>query len=52
MDFEFSRKTQEYLGRLGAFMEALVYPNEERYRDELGRGDRWREPPLIGELQQ
>jgi len=52
VDFEFSRKTQEYLGRLGAFMEALVYPNEERYRDELGRGDRWREPPLIGELQQ
>src|SRR5215469_2835171 len=33
-------------------MEALVYPNEKRYRDELGRGDRWAEPPLIGELQQ
>jgi acyl-CoA dehydrogenase len=52
VDFEFSRKTKDYLERLGAFMEAQVYPNEQRYRDELGRGDRWQEPPLIGELQQ
>jgi acyl-CoA dehydrogenase len=51
MDFEFSGKTQEYLGRLGAFMDAHVYPNEQRYREELERGDRWQEPPLIGELQ-
>ena len=52
MDFEFSRKTNEYLGRLGAFMDAHVYPNEQRYREELDRGGRWQEPPLIGELQQ
>ncbi|HYB63724.1 MAG TPA: acyl-CoA dehydrogenase family protein, partial [Steroidobacteraceae bacterium] len=52
MDFEFSRKTKEYLGRLGAFMDTHVYPNEQRYREELDRGGRWEEPPLIGELQQ
>ncbi|HXY96044.1 MAG TPA: acyl-CoA dehydrogenase family protein [Steroidobacteraceae bacterium] len=52
MDFEFSRKTREYLERLGAFMDAHVYPNEQRYREELDRGGRWEEPPLIGELQQ
>lgn len=52
MDFEFSRKTKEYLERLGAFMDAHVYPNEQRYREELDRGGRWEEPPLIGELQQ
>ena len=52
MDFEFSRKTREYLERLGAFMDAHVYPNEPRYREELDRGGRWAEPPLIGELQQ
>jgi acyl-CoA dehydrogenase len=52
VDFEFSRKTQEYLERLGAFMDAYVYPNEQRYREELDRGGRWEEPPLIGELQQ
>ncbi len=52
MDFEFSPKTKDYLGRLGAFMDAHVYPNEQRYREELDRGGRWEEPPLIGELQQ
>ena len=52
MDFEFSGKTREYLGRLGAFMDAHVYPNEQRYREELDRGGRWQEPPLIGELQE
>ena len=52
MDFEFSPKTKEYLERLGAFMDAHVYPNEQRYREELDRGGRWEEPPLVGELQQ
>ena len=52
MDFEFSQKSREYLERLGAFMDAHVYPNEQRYREELDRGGRWEEPPLIGELQQ
>jgi acyl-CoA dehydrogenase len=52
MDFEFSRKTHDYLERLGAFMDSHIYPNEARYREELAAGDRWQEPPLIGELQQ
>ncbi len=51
MDFEFSRKTQDYLARLGAFMDAHVYPNEQRYREERDQGDRWEEPRLVGELQ-
>jgi len=51
VEFEFSRKTRDYLARLGAFMDAHVYPNEQRYREELDRGDRWEEPPLIAELQ-
>ena len=51
MEFEFSRKTRDYLARLGAFMDAHVYPNELRYREELDRGDRWEGPPLIAELQ-
>ena len=51
MEFEFSRKTRDYLARLGAFMDAHVYPNEQRYREELDRGDRWEGPPLIAELQ-
>jgi acyl-CoA dehydrogenase len=51
VEFEFSRKTRDYLARLGAFMDAHVYPNEQRYREELDRGDRWEGPPLIAELQ-
>jgi acyl-CoA dehydrogenase len=52
VDFEFSAKTRDYLERLGAFMDAHVYTNEERYEAELGRGNRWEEPALLGELQQ
>jgi acyl-CoA dehydrogenase len=52
VDFEFSARTKDYLQRLGAFMDAHVYPNEARYREELDRGGRWEEPALIGELQQ
>jgi acyl-CoA dehydrogenase len=52
VDFEFSQKSKDYLRRLGAFMDEHVYPNEQRYRDERDGGDRWEEPPLIGELQQ
>jgi len=51
VNFEPSAKTKDYLGRLGAFMDEYVYPNEERYRSELDAGDRWQEPPLIAELQ-
>jgi acyl-CoA dehydrogenase len=52
VDFEFSPKTRDYLAQLGAFMDAHIYPHEQRYREELQRGDRWQEPPLIAELQQ
>jgi acyl-CoA dehydrogenase len=51
VNFEPSARTREYLARLGSFMDEHVYPNEERYRRELGSGDRWEEPPLIAELQ-
>lgn len=51
MNFEPSAKSKDYLARLGAFMDEYIYPNEERYRRELGTGDRWEEPPLIAELQ-
>jgi acyl-CoA dehydrogenase len=51
VDFEPSARTKDYLGRLGAFMDEHVYPNEARYRAELDGGDRWQEPPLIAKLQ-
>ncbi len=51
MDFAYSQKTRDYLARLGAFMDEHIYPNEQRYRAEHDSGDRWQEPPLLGELQ-
>jgi len=52
VDFELSNKSQEYLGRLGAFMDLHVYPNEERFYAQLESGSRWDDPPLLSELQQ
>ncbi len=50
MDFKFSKKTEEYLARLGAFMDAHIYPNEERFHAQVKEGDRWEDPPLLEEL--
>ena len=51
MDFSFSPKTEDYLRRLGAFMDEHVYPNEAQYEAQLQSGDRWQEPALVAELQ-
>ena len=51
MDFSFSSKTEDYLRRLGAFMDEQVYPNETTYESQLEAGDRWEEPALLAALQ-
>ena len=51
MNFDFSAKTSDYLKRLGAFMDEHVYPNEQRFEQQLGQDNRWLEPPLLRELQ-
>ncbi len=40
----------EMIGRVSGFMDRFVYPNEQRYLDEIGNGDRWEPVPLIEEL--
>ena len=50
MDFDYSPKVIELRDRLRAFMEAHVYPNEQRFDDEVGQGDRWQPTRLIEEL--
>jgi acyl-CoA dehydrogenase len=50
MDFDYSPKVIELQGRLRAFMEAHAYPNEQRFDDEVGQGDRWQPTRLIEEL--
>jgi acyl-CoA dehydrogenase len=50
MDFDYSPKVIELQATLQAFMEAHVYPVEQRFDDEVGQGDRWQPTRLIEEL--
>src|SRR5687767_13897704 len=51
MDFQYSAKTKAYLERLGAFMDAHIYPNEETFVEQLNaQPTRWQVPPIIEEL--
>jgi acyl-CoA dehydrogenase len=50
MDFEYSDKVKALQMRLAAFMEAHVYPNQQRFHDEVGTGDRWEPTQLIESL--
>jgi acyl-CoA dehydrogenase len=49
MDFAFSEKTKEFAGRLLAFMDEYIYPNEPRYYEETGR-NRWQPTRIVEEL--
>jgi acyl-CoA dehydrogenase len=51
MDFEYSKRTKEYMEHLTEFMNAYVYPNEQTYVDQLNSGPtRWQVPPILEEL--
>ena len=50
MDFEFSPEVQELRGRLVAFMDEHVYPNEALQKTQVDEGDRWEPPAILGEL--
>ena len=50
MDFDYSPKVRDLQGRLGAFMDQHVYPNEERFHREVDEGERWQPTRVIEEL--
>ena len=51
MDFDHSDKVTGLLDRLNAFMGEHVYPNQDRYREEVqAMGDEWTPVPVIEEL--
>jgi acyl-CoA dehydrogenase len=50
MDFEHSAKVKAVQQRLHAFMQEHIYPNEQRYQDEVAAGDRWQPLVIIEEL--
>jgi acyl-CoA dehydrogenase len=49
MDFEFSAKVKDLHGRLETFLEEYVYPNEQRFHDEIER-NRWLPTRVVEEL--
>ena len=55
MDFAYSERCERLRQQLLAFMEAHVYPNERRYKDEVDRngrelGNRWIPTEVVEEL--
>jgi acyl-CoA dehydrogenase len=49
MTFEVSEKTRELQQRLQAFMDAHVYPNEEKFQAEINQ-ERWKPTRIVEEL--
>ena len=50
MDFEYSKKTQDLIARVSAFMNEHVYPQEARFHAEVAEGDRWQPTKVVEEL--
>jgi acyl-CoA dehydrogenase len=50
MDFAYPDKVRQLQQRLTAFMDAHVYPNQERFHHEVDTGDRWEPTAVIDEL--
>jgi len=48
--FQVSTRAREIYQKLGAFMDAHVYPNERAFHEQKAAGERWRPVPLIEEL--
>jgi acyl-CoA dehydrogenase len=49
MDFAFGKKIEDLQRRLRAFMDEYIYPNEQRYQDEIER-NRWSPTAVIEDL--
>jgi len=50
MNFDYTAKMQNYREKVAAFMDAHIFPNEQRFHDEVNTGDRWAPTALVEEL--
>jgi acyl-CoA dehydrogenase len=51
MEFEYSKRTREYLDHLSEFMTRYIYPNEKVFAEQLNsQPTRWQVPPIMEEL--
>ena len=48
--FQVSPRAKEIYGKLQAFMEAHVYPNEKLFQEQINEGDRWQPVAVMEEL--
>jgi alkylation response protein AidB-like acyl-CoA dehydrogenase len=52
MFYEFSEKTKEMQVKLQAFMKKNIYPNEQKFYQQIEEGDRWQTLPIMEELKE
>jgi len=50
MEFEYSDKVKALQERVSTFMDKYVYPNEDRYKQEIQDGGRWKPTSIMEEL--
>jgi len=50
MDFEYSPRQKEIIGRVSAFMDEHVYPAVPTYEQQHEDGERWKVIPILEEL--
>ena len=50
MDFDHSEKTRHLIAKVSAFMDEYVYPNEQRFYDQVATGDRWEPTEIVEQL--
>src|SRR5210317_48228 len=50
MNFEFSPKVESLRQQLLGFMDEHIYPNEERFYEQIEQGDRWTSPEMLDDL--
>src|ERR1700746_2385889 len=51
MEFEYSKRTKEYMEQLTDFMNKHVFPNERTFADQLAtQPTRWQVPSIMEEL--
>src|SRR6201996_5738423 len=51
MNFDYSAKVKDLQGRVQAFMDEHIYPNEKLYYEQIAE-DRWRPVPVIEKLKE
>lgn len=52
MQFNYSDKVKELQKRVAAFMDAHIYPNEKKFREQIAEGDRWQPTQIVEELKE